>query len=81
MPIQSRLPSDTAFDPETIRILTAAFEDAWQTLGGRNSIGPGKQAKREELARIIIGMGQAGERDPAKLRDGALAVMRQIKSA
>jgi hypothetical protein len=79
MPIQSRLPSDTAFDPETIRILTAAFEDAWQTLGGRNSIG--QRAKREELARIIIGMGQAGERDPAKLRDSALAVMRQIKSA
>jgi hypothetical protein len=81
MPIASRIPSDTAFDPETIWILTAAFEDAWQTLGGRNSIGTGTRAKREELARIIIGMGQAGERDPAKLRDRALAVMRQVRSA
>ena len=76
MPIQSRLPSDSLFDPETIRTLTAAFEDAWRTLEGNGSIGPDADTKRDQLARRIIASAQAGERDMAKIRDDAVAFMR-----
>jgi hypothetical protein len=39
--------SDNAFDPETVRVLTAAFDDAWRELGGRSGIGPDKHARRD----------------------------------
>ena len=77
MPIQSRLPPGSGgFDPETIRTLTAAFEDTWRTLEGDGSIGPDADAKRDQLARLIIALAQAGERDIAKIRDDAIAFMR-----
>src|SRR4029453_579898 len=56
MPIKSRLPPDTAFDPETIRLLTTAFEKAWQTLNGSGGVGPHKDAQRDRLARLVIAL-------------------------
>jgi len=76
MPIKSRLPPDTAFDPETIRLLTTAFEKAWQTLNGSGGVGPHKDAQRDRLARLVIALATAGERDMAKLRDDAVVYMR-----
>jgi hypothetical protein len=74
MPIKSRVPAD-AFDPETIRILTAAFEEVWGALHG-NGIGPDADAARDALAKHIITLAQGGERDGNRLRDGALAFMK-----
>jgi hypothetical protein len=76
MPIQSRLPSDSAFDPETIRLLTSAFEDAWREIDRSASIGPDVDATRDKLARLIIAAAQGGQRDPIKLRDDAIAFFR-----
>ena len=80
MSIQSRLPS-SAFDPETIRRLTTAFEEAWQALDGSGSIGPDKHAQRDKLARLVIALAKAGERDMAKVRDDAVAYMRLASKA
>jgi hypothetical protein len=76
MPIQSRLPPDSAFDPETIRLLTSAFEEAWRAIDRTSSIGPEVDATRDKLARLIIAAAQSGQRDPIKLRDDAIAFFR-----
>jgi hypothetical protein len=73
VPITSRLPLNGSFDPETIRALTVAFEDAWRSLERRDGIRTDADAIREMLARHIINAAQAGERDMGRLRDGALA--------
>jgi hypothetical protein len=63
-----------AFDPETIRILSVAFEDACQSLSGdRIVLGPDTDAMRDALARSIIDVAADGERDRCRLRDEALA--------
>jgi hypothetical protein len=63
------------FDPDAIRILTAAFDDAWQRLQNSgvsfDSDHQSKQA-RNILAKYIIEQARQGERDERRLRDGAL---------
>jgi hypothetical protein len=77
LPIQSRV-SAGAFDPETMRILTAAFEDAWQSLNGDGiGLGPHTDAMRDALAKSIIEVATDGERDARRLRDAALAPLAQ----
>jgi hypothetical protein len=76
MSVEFHLPPDGAFDPETIRVLTAVFEDAWRALDGGGSTSPQDDAKRDKLARLIIGLAKAGACDMAKLRDDAVVFMR-----
>jgi hypothetical protein len=66
---------DAAFDPETVRILTAAFDEVWHTVA---SSGKGfaserhVKAVREILALRIIEMAQLGERNQRRLTGDAL---------
>jgi hypothetical protein len=76
MPIRSRLPSDSVFDPETVRVLTTAFEEAWRAIDQTASVGPDADATRDKLARLIITAAQGGERNPIKLRDDAITFFR-----
>ena len=76
MPIRSRLSPESAFDPETIRVLTAAFEDAWRAVDRTANVGPDVDAARDKLARLIIASAEGGERNPVKLRDAAIAFFR-----
>ena len=57
-----------AFDPQTLVVLEAAFDEAWLTLKaiGNTSIKP------DELARAVLRLAMEGERDPVRLHDGAL---------
>ena len=57
-----------SFDPETVRILEIAFDEAWITLksSGSGTIRP------DELARRICHLAMEGERDPVRLHDRAL---------
>jgi len=57
-----------AFDPQTLVVLEAAFDEAWLTLQaiGNASIKP------DELARAVLRLAMEGERDPVRLHDGAL---------
>ena len=58
----------STFDPQTLVILEAAFDEAWLTLKavGNNTVRP------DELARSVLRLAMEGERDPVRLHDGAL---------
>jgi hypothetical protein len=58
---------DQSFDAETVRLMGVAFEIAFATLRP-----PYSDALREAVARKIIELAKAGERDPERLCDGAL---------
>ena len=59
---------NSSFDPQTLVLLEAAFDEAWWTL---NSVGI-KTVKPDELARSVLRLAMEGERDPVRLHDGAL---------
>ena len=67
MPIRQYLDGER-FDPETTRLLGIAFETAIQALHWAVDDPP-----REAIAGAIIGFAKAGERDPERLCDLALA--------
>jgi hypothetical protein len=70
MPIV-RLLQYEAFGPEDIKVITAAFEDALNSLGLVDRADP----LTEIVATKIIECAQTGERDPIRLRDGALKLL------
>ena len=59
---------NSAFDPQTLVLLEAVFDDAWLTLKS----GGNKTVKPDELARAVLRLAMEGERDPIRLSDGAL---------
>ena len=59
---------NSSFDPQTLVVLETAFDEAWLTL---KSIG-NTTVKPDELARAVLHLAIEGERDPARLHDGAL---------
>ena len=58
----------SSFDPQTLVVLEAAFDEAWLTLKaiGNTTVRP------DELARSVLRVAMDGERDPVRLHDGAL---------
>jgi hypothetical protein len=71
MPIRAYLDGQN-FDGETIRRMGIAFEIALASLGATlDSDDP----VRAELARRIIAVVEAGERDPERLCEGALKAL------
>jgi hypothetical protein len=75
MPVASLLKKG-ALDPETTSVLASAFETAWETVkrsGSPLAAVPQAQSTRETLAKRIIELAHAGERDPVKLSREALA--------
>jgi hypothetical protein len=68
MPIRRYL-DDHRFDLETVRLMGIAFEMALASL---RATPDHADPVREMIARKIIGLAQAGERDPERLCDGAL---------
>jgi hypothetical protein len=67
------------FDPETLRILSAAIERAWQSLEDSGSMLVNQfraASTRERLARCIINLAQSGERDVDRLQRLATAAVR-----
>jgi hypothetical protein len=59
---------NSSFDPQTLVLLEAAFDEAWLTL---KFIG-NKTVKPNELARCVFRLAMEGERDRVRLHDGAL---------
>ena len=64
------------FDPETVPLMTAAFDDAWQLIQD-SAVTFESDAQAEEarltLAKYIIEAVKQGERNQLRLRDDALA--------
>ena len=59
---------NNAFDPQTLVLLEAAFDEAWLTLKSTGN----KTVKPDELARAVLRLAAEGERDSTPLHDGAL---------
>ena len=59
---------NSSFDPQTLVLLEAAFDEAWLTL---KSIG-NTTVRPDELARSVLRVAMEGERDPVGLHDEAL---------
>ncbi len=78
MPIIPLLVSDGFFDPEATKVLTAAFDTAWQMLKTSGNVLAADYrsvSTRELLAKRIIEMARQGERDPIRLVDDALTYL------
>lgn len=77
-------PDSPTFDADTIRILARAYDNALTALelaGSDSHYQPGATASaRHRLAQQIVQMGRAGERDPDRLRQGALTDLRRAVS-
>ena len=71
---QHTVNGDGCFDPETVIILSAAYDEAWRSLqkSGIYFTCREAEAARERLAQRIIENAKGGERDPGRLRDNAL---------
>jgi hypothetical protein len=70
------------FNPDDVRILVAAFDDAWRSLlasGITFASDHELKAVRDALAKHIIEQARYGERDQRRLRDGALLQYTQSK--
>jgi len=67
-----------AFDPETVKGLSLAFDTAWEEIreSGSEFARPAYAgAMREEIAKHLIGMAGAGETDQIKLSKAAIAFL------
>jgi hypothetical protein len=60
--------SSQGYDPETLAILEAAFDEAWALL----KINSDDSVTREALARYLLVLASGGERDRVRLRNQAL---------
>ena len=63
------------FEPEDLRVLTAAFDEAWKRLeksGVRFETDYQRHQVRNTLGKCIIEQAKGGERDKGRLRDSAL---------
>jgi hypothetical protein len=64
-----------AFDPETVRVIAAAFDRAWisvQASGAPFSASDYADRAREILGKYIVQAAKNGERDQRQLCEGAL---------
>jgi hypothetical protein len=57
-----------SYDPETVSVLRAALDAAWDTL----SAGQQARTTKSELAQRMLKLAARGERDPARLRARAV---------
>jgi hypothetical protein len=76
VPRWPRLPSDHA---NTIRVLTAACEDAWRDVHGRKSMALNKEL-RDSCVRLLIAVAERGQSDSAKLRAYAITFLKAALS-
>jgi hypothetical protein len=68
-------PHEGAFNSEEVRILGAAFDEAWKAIQDSGAVfaqDGQAEAMREVIARRIIATASLGERERHRLRDDAL---------
>lgn len=70
--------AQSAFDPELIESLVAAYEDAWAKVeksGSKLASPRYERAAQEIIAKRIIEMAQRGEKDPRQLVEDAVSYL------
>jgi hypothetical protein len=70
--------AQSAFDPEVIEALVAAFKAAWlkvEASGSKLASPAYERAAQEIIAKRIIEMAQRGEKDPGVLVDDAVSYL------
>jgi hypothetical protein len=75
MPIKSLL-KETSFNPNQTEMITKAFDDAWVQLQGPGADPALASLVRTALAKRIIEMSQDPNMNAQKLRDDALAYVK-----
>jgi hypothetical protein len=73
VPIRFLLEYHDAFSPEDVKILVDAFEDTLRAL----KLTDRKDPQGVTVAKLIIELAKGGERDPARLRDQVLQILRR----
>ena len=75
--------ADAAFDTEATRLLSAAFEAAWQVVQSSGAVADEAHAAsiRECLAKRVIEMGRRGERIHDRLVEEALLYLARSRGA
>ena len=68
-----RLLRETSFDPEAVKRLATVFEETCRSLG----VPANDEPRRERIARTVIDIAQAGERDAARLRERTLDALKE----
>jgi hypothetical protein len=61
-----------AFEPATIKLLRGVLDEAWSSLRPAEQPTEQAQSSRSLLAERILKLAATGERDPHRLRAGAL---------
>jgi hypothetical protein len=62
-----------AFSPEAVEVLVNAFDDAWAVVGrGAGMDEASREAKRLQLARLVVVLAKPGDLDRERLRDSAV---------
>jgi hypothetical protein len=65
-----------SFGPETLKVITQAFDDAWNSIAANFGNNPlAIEAARLKLANIILAIAQNEGGDPGQLKRAALDVM------
>ena len=60
---------DTAsYDPDTLKMLSQAFDDVWREMAGNYHAQAMIEDRRNRLATIILGLADGGERDLARMK-------------
>jgi hypothetical protein len=65
----------TSYDPDTLKLLSRAFDETWQDIGGNYGAATAED-RRTRLALIILELAGNGERDLIDLKYMALEIMR-----
>jgi hypothetical protein len=75
--------ADAAFDTDATRLLSAAFEAAWQVVQSSGAVADEAYAAsiRECLAKRVIEMGRRGERNHDRLVEEALLYLAKSRGA
>jgi hypothetical protein len=65
-----------AFGPEALKVMTQAFDDAWQEIAGHFGDDPADiERARTRLAKAVLSVAHEESRDVAALKRGALEAM------
>ena len=71
---------DNSFEPQEIQVLSAAFERAWDFIEKSGDAGLDMHEPRSSLARHVMAVARAGEKNPLRLTNAAIHRYRQQRA-